>query len=119
MPKQTTPTIRSTWDEYDTAYNLLWWKATADSAAADRDRIERILTELRDFPNQTQDGGQAIWRLPARRADRAYLAATIRRAARRSTNAGRPVLYISAQAAHALADRISPTANAAREELAA
>ena len=119
MPKQTTPTIRSTWDEYDTAYNLLWWKATGDSAADDRNRIERILTELRDFPDQTQDGGEAIWRLPARCADRAYLAATIRRAARRSTSAGRPVLYISAEAAHTLADRISPTDRHEREEAAA
>lgn len=104
-------TLTGTWDEFDSVHNLLWWQALDARQRGqrdDHDRLQRITDELRDLPAQPQDTG-ACWALPASDADRAYVAVRLRHAARRARSARRPVLYISAKDAFALADRFSPS----------
>jgi len=99
--------ITTSHDECDTVHTLLWRRGQAKGD--DRDRIGRILAALADLPGAPTDGTLLTWRLPARDADRAYLAGVLRTAAREAQGTRAPIVYIDADQARQLAGRISPS----------
>lgn len=105
-----TRTMTGTWDEFDTVYNLLWWQSTAARKAGHHDehqRLEHVLGQLGQFPDQADDPAEVCWALPTTEADRAFVAVRLRHAARRVGKAARPLLYITPAAALELADRFT------------